>query len=795
MAKKGDGEVVYYVRIGDDYVEADLNKSEQKIKGSAGRIGSFFAAAATAVATAAVAVGGAALKVGMDFEKGMSQVAATMGYTADELSDSTSQASQNFARLEQAARDAGATTKYSATEASEALNYLALAGYDVEKSVAVLPKMLNAASAANVELAYMSDLVTDGMSALGLEIKDLDSFLDQMTRTSQRSNTSMAQLGEAQLTVGGTAKVLKGGTVELNAALGVLADNGIKGSEGGTALRNIILSLTAPTSKAAKSIQALGVEVFDVEGNMRDISEVMADFNLALSGMSEGQKTEALNNIFNKVDLKSVSALMSSTAGSTYELSEALLYSNNIISGGGIDLAPEYIKEYAEWLKEAGGEARVAAELNKDYTLSAEETAAVIESLGRYAENAGSRFEHLTDEIVNSAGATEAAAKTQEDNLKGMVTVIKSQLEELGIQLYQGIEEPLKAATATVSEFLQEMSDTGVVDELAQSIGSLGSTLATSLVALLPVLIELINGLLPPLMQIISTLLPPAIELFSALAEPLMKMVGDILPVLIDLFTTIIAPIMEIAQVLLPVFVEVANALLEPLLELIKDIMPVLIEFLQMVIPIWKQLAEIIKALTPVISALAEILTGVLFDALQGVMGYVEQVMSIFGGLIDFIAGVFTGNWELAWSGIVNIFKGIINIIPAALEGVVNGAIAMINGLIKGVNKVAGALGLGEISLIGNVSIPRFQAGLDYVPNDNFLMYADKGEAVLTAPEAAEWREARAASTAITSTQTSSTNIGSLTINPNAEQWAELMQIVQYAHSAEQMDRAGIYEV
>lgn len=261
-----------------------------------------------------------ALNVGMDFESGMSQVAATMGITADEIENG----SEAYEILEKSAKDCGATTKYSATQAAEALNYLALAGYDAEKSAQVLPKVLNLASAGGMDLAYASDMVTDSMAALGIETENLDNYIDQMAKTSQKSNTSVSQLGEAILTVGGTAKVLSGQTVELNSCLGILADNGIKGAEGGTALRNIILSLTAPTDKAAESIEALGLEVLDANGNLRPMNDIFNDLNEVLGSMADGEKTQVLNEIFNKTDLKSVNALLSNSGERFNELTSYL---------------------------------------------------------------------------------------------------------------------------------------------------------------------------------------------------------------------------------------------------------------------------------------------------------------------------------------------------------------------------------------------------------------------------------------------------------------------------------------
>lgn len=209
----------------------ETEKSTKRVKEVFSKLGSHITDAmkkAGAAATAAFSVAmGAAVKVGMDFESGMSQVAATMGITTTEIASG----SKEFEALSQAAKNAGATTQFSATQASEALNYLALAGYDAEKSITALPTVLNLAAAGGIDLGYASDMVTDSMSALGLETNQLEGFVDQLAKTSQKSNTNIAQLGEGILTVGGTAKDLTGGTVELNTALGILADNGVKGAE------------------------------------------------------------------------------------------------------------------------------------------------------------------------------------------------------------------------------------------------------------------------------------------------------------------------------------------------------------------------------------------------------------------------------------------------------------------------------------------------------------------------------------------------------------------------------------
>lgn len=254
--------------------------------------------------TAATKLAGLAkssVSVGMNFDASMSQVAATMGKSVDEIDN-----------LTKVAKEMGSTTKFTATQAADALNYLALAGYDADKAAEVLPSVLNLAAAGGMDLAYASDLVTDAMASLNIEAnkQNVDDFGNKLAMAASKANANVSQLGEAILTVGGTAANLKGGTTELTTALGLLANVGIKSAEGGTHLRNIILSLQSPTDEAAKKMQKLGLSVYDSQGKMRGLNEILGDLNGALDGMTQGQKDSIINQLFNKTDLAAVNGLL-----------------------------------------------------------------------------------------------------------------------------------------------------------------------------------------------------------------------------------------------------------------------------------------------------------------------------------------------------------------------------------------------------------------------------------------------------------------------------------------------------
>lgn len=275
-------------------------------------------------AAALTAFAGASVKTGAQFDSAMSQVAATLGITMDDLVNNVGVADTAFGHFEGNLREfaqfMGANTVFSANQAAEALNYMALAGYDTQKSMDMLPSVLSLAAAGNFDLARASDMVTDASSALHLSQEETIALVDQMARTASRTNTSVEQLGDAMLTVGGTANYMKGGTVELNQVLGILADNAFKGSEGGTHLRNILLKLASPTEEGAKWIEKLGINIFDAEGNMRSFSNIFPELNASLSELTDEEKLDALSQMFNARDIAAVNALLGTTSERWAEL-------------------------------------------------------------------------------------------------------------------------------------------------------------------------------------------------------------------------------------------------------------------------------------------------------------------------------------------------------------------------------------------------------------------------------------------------------------------------------------------
>ncbi len=676
-------------------------------------LGGFGKAAVAAVTAATVAIGGfaaASVNTGMQFDSSMSQVAATMGYSVAELNDATSEASQNFSQLREFAQEMGAKTAFSATEAADALNYMALAGYDAETSMTMLPNVLNLAAAGGIELASASDMVTDAQSALGLSLGETSDLVDKMAAASSKSNTSVQQLGDAILTVGGTAKNLSGGTTELSMALGVLADNGIKGAEGGTALRNMILSLSAPTDKAAAQLEALGVNAFDAEGNLRPLNETFGDLNGALSSLTQEEQTQALNAIFNKVDLKSVNAMLGTSAERFEELGVAIDGAwvnmgslSESLSDVGLDLTAMQgnisklgisEKAFNDILKTSGGNAELFADSLLEAADAGTSQADVIAALGGNLDDLQTAFD-------NTTGAAQAMADTQLDNLAGDITLFKSALEGAQIVISDELSPSLREftqfgtdAVTRLSEAFQEGGLTGAMGALGgilsdglgmivemlptaidagmQLLGALGQGLLDNTPLIIDAAIQIVTLLGDGILSSLPVLAGAAMEIVASLASGL----GGMLPTLIP---SVVETVMLIAETLienLPLVIDAGMQLVSGLADGIIGAVPVLIGQLPELVD------QILGFLSESLPTFLEQGATLLTTIGEGLMGAIPMLVEMLPEIITSICGFVTENLPTILeqgvqilttlaTGIIGALPELISQIPAIITGIV----------------------------------------------------------------------------------------------------------------------------
>lgn len=271
-----------------------------------------------------VGLGTLSVKTAATFESAMSQVQATMGLTADSTSELNGQTVNTMDSLSSLAKQMGAETKFSATEAAEAINNMAMAGYDVNEIYGALPEVLNLASAGALDLDYATQLAANGLNVMGYGTDRLSELSNKLAVTASSAYGSVSDFGEGLLVAGGAAKSANLNFTDIFTALGILGDAGISAAEGGTKLRNVILSLYAPTDTAAEELNTLGIQTQDANGNVRDFQDVLKDLSGALDGLSESDRLNAINTIFNKADIAGVNALLSNCTDRWDELSSTI---------------------------------------------------------------------------------------------------------------------------------------------------------------------------------------------------------------------------------------------------------------------------------------------------------------------------------------------------------------------------------------------------------------------------------------------------------------------------------------
>lgn len=268
---------------------------------------SLFAPASLAI----TGLGTAVIKTGTTFQEQMSRVSSLTGKTGKELETVMGQ-------LTESARLWGSQTNYSATEAAQGLEYLILAGYDAEQAMESLPLVLKTAQAGAMDLGIASDLLTDSLASLGDnsefsgdKLKDLDTYANQVARTSTRANATIQQLLESFVTVGGQVDNMNIPLSTANTLLGILADQGIKSSEAGRSLSSILINLTQTTGQSADAMEALGVSAFDAQGKMRPIEKVLYDIKKSMKDMgSEKQEIILSNMLGGKEQAKTLQKLL-----------------------------------------------------------------------------------------------------------------------------------------------------------------------------------------------------------------------------------------------------------------------------------------------------------------------------------------------------------------------------------------------------------------------------------------------------------------------------------------------------
>lgn len=607
--------------IKNNLIDALGDPAEESGKSAGSRMGQGLAsglkiatAGLAAATTAVVSFGKSSVDAGMNFDSAMSQVAATMGLTVSEMTAEVGHADTAYGEFSGNLRDfaqfLGANTAFSATEAAEALNYMALAGYDVQESMDMLPNVLSLAAAGGFDLARASDMITDAQTAFGISAERTTQMVDEMAKAASTGNTSVEQLGDAFLVVGGLAQDLNGGMItladgtqqpvdglqELEIALTAMANAGVKGSEAGTHMRNMLLKLASPTSDGIMQFEKLGVSVFDAEGNMRSLKDIFGDLSVALGGLTQEEKLQAISDIFNTRDVAAAEALLSAV---------------------------------------------------------------------------GEDWDNIGASILDAHGAAAQMAATQLDNLAGDVTLFQSALEGAKIAISDSLTPTLREfvqyGTTAVSELgtaFKEDGLQGALEALGPIIDQGIQLIFQALPNVLEAAVALLDALVTGLITNLPKLVPAAVELIQTLVQNIVQNLPQLLDAAIEIITALADGIIEVLPELIPAIVEIIITIVDKLTD--PDTLVKLIDAaLQIIVAIAEGL---IKALPKLIEKVPEIIKNlgqaIIQEAPQLLSAAVQLVTTLATGLIQSVGKIMEAGKQLA----ENAKKGWQNITEKAAE-------------------------------------------------------------------------------------------------------------------------------
>lgn len=304
-----DGKIVIETGLDTKGIETGLKKVSSIAKTG-------IATAVTAISgmsTALAGVAGYSIKVGSSFEAGMSKVQAVSGASNEQLQ-----------RLSDKAKEMGATTKFSATEAADAMNYMAMAGWKTEDMLNGIDGIMNLAAASGEDLATTSDIVTDALTAFGLSASDSTHFADVLAAASSNANTNVSMMGETFKYVAPVAGSLGYSAEDCAVAIGLMANSGIKASQSGTALRSMFSRLAKPSKEVKEAMEKLNISLTDSHGNMKSLDTLMGDLRNSFSGLSESEKAEMASSLAGQEAMSGLLAIVNASDADFNKLKDAI---------------------------------------------------------------------------------------------------------------------------------------------------------------------------------------------------------------------------------------------------------------------------------------------------------------------------------------------------------------------------------------------------------------------------------------------------------------------------------------
>lgn len=598
----------------------------------------------------------------MDFDSSMSKVQALSGSTGDEL-----------LALKNKAQELGASTAWSASQVSEAMQYMALAGWDANEMLEGTAGILSAASATGEDLAAVCDIITDGLSAFGMQASESARFADVLASTATNANTTIEMMGEAFTYAGSVAGAFNYSIEDTALAIGLMANSGVKASNAGTALRKMMTELSGTIEVTGKNLGTYTIQTANADGTMKPFRETLVSLRKAFKGLTEAEKSSTAEMLVGKTGMAGLLAIMNASDDA---------------------------------------------------------------------------FNDLASSIDNSTGSAQEMSEVMLDNLGGQITILKSGIESLALAIGERLTPYARRLTSVVQNVVTTFNN--MSDTQKDQVVKIGAVVAC----------------IPPLILAYGKLVKGvgrAMVSFGKFGQQV-KSVGSVIKVIFSPANKIVLIMTAIALVAVLVikyweslktfFINCFDKLkqlavdcgvdfeaLGVLFGKVKETICLAIQgIVSWVQDKWNQMQPLIQFIIEYIKMACLAWSGAFQGVLTGVGNIINGVAKVLEGLIDFIVGVFIGNWRRVWEGVVNIFSGLFQGIKGIAKSVMNGVIGFINGAIKGINKLGSFkmpdwLGGKQIG-INIPQIPMLYKGTDNWQGGTAMIH-DRGAEIVDLPRGA----------------------------------------------------------
>lgn len=695
------------------------------------------AAALTAVSAALGAMAGYAVKVGSDFEAGMSEVAAISGATGDELDALTAKA-----------KEMGASTKFSATESAEALKYMAMAGWDTQSMLDGLPGIMNLAAASGEELGAVSDIVTDALTAFGLSASDAGHFADVLAKASSSSNTNVSMMGATFKYAAPLAGALGYSIEDCAQAIGLMANAGIKGEQAGTSFRAMLTRLASPTDDVAAAMSQLGISLTDAQGNMLPLSDVLGQLREGFAGLDEQQKAamastiagqEAMSGLLAIVnaapeDYEALAASIADADGAAQSMADTMQDNlqgqitilKSAVEGLGIEFYESIQEPLKDVVKTGIGYIGELSSAFKEGGLDG-----LVESLGSVFADAAARIVKSAPKLVSSAVS---AIRSFVSGLRGNTGQILDAAIEMGASLLQGVAEivPELGAFALdlIGQFAQRLIDG--LPQMTQAgvdmLNSMAEGLATGLPEFLANALPMIGQLAAGIRESAGQLVDAGINLIMNLADGLIAAIPDLLANIPQIIIDLCGVINDNAPKLLMAGVQLIGKLVMGLIRAIPQIlaaMPKIVEAIWSVISAfnWLDLGTNIMTffrdgLKSMVSKIGEAGRSV-FETVKNAIVNLPNTLKNLGsnavsGMANAIRGLLSTVGSAAKAVFTNIVNAVLNL-PSRLLELAKSAVTNVANAFKNVEwgSIGSNIITGIISGIGSAVAGLVSSAID----------------------------------------------------------------------------------